>query len=299
MGGLSEQDNMRKLIIGCGYLGQRVAARWSSAGDEVVTLTRSPARAEEFQSRGWRAVVGDVMEPSSLQNLPEVETVLYAVGFDRSSGLSQREVYVTGLKNVLKALAHRVRHWIYVSSTSVYGQHSGEWIDETSPAEPLRENGQICLEAESLVERHFPGGENARRANILRLAGIYGPGRLLRRLADLKAGLAIQGDPEGWLNLIHVDDAAEVVLACEQRGEPGAMYLVSDDEPVRRRDYYSLLCELAGVAMPAFDSGSAPRHGEGLGKRCSNRKIRQDLGVELRYPSIRQGLPQALSGHFV
>ncbi len=287
---------MRKLVIGCGYLGRRVAAEWSAVGDEVFTLTRSLARAEEFHNQGWQAVVGDVMQVSSLQNLPDVGTVLYAVGFDRSSGLSQREVYVEGLKNVLEALAHRVGRWIYVSSTSVYGQQDGEWIDETSPTEPVRENGQICREAETLIERSFPSSEKSRRANILRLAGIYGPGRLLRRLSDLKAGLPIQGDPEGWLNLIHVDDAVQTILACEDRGEPGAVYLVSDDEPVRRRDYYSLLAELAGVELPPFDPASTPRHVEGLGKRCSNRKIRQELGVELRFPSIQQGLPQAIAG---
>jgi nucleoside-diphosphate-sugar epimerase len=237
------------------------------------------------------------MEPVTLQNLPEIETVLYAVGFDRTSGLSQREVYVTGLRNALEALAHRVRHWIYISSTSVYGQQNGEWIDETSPTEPTRENGQVCREAELLIEEYFPATDENRRSNILRLAGIYGPGRLLRRLTDLKAGLPITGDPEGWLNLIHVDDAAETVLACEERGERGAVYLISDDQPVRRRDYYALLAELAGVPLPAFERDVSPRHAEGLGKRCSNRKIHRDLGLELRYPSIRQGLPHALAGH--
>jgi nucleoside-diphosphate-sugar epimerase len=323
---------MRKLVIGCGYLGQRVAARWAAAGEEVLALTRSPQRAEEFRRRGWRAVVGDVMEPASLEKLPQVETLFYAVGFDRAAGLSQREVYVNGLRNVLEALAQRVGHWIYVSSTSVYGQQAGEWIDETSPTEPTRENGQVCREAELLIERHYPVGNKSRRANILRLAGLYGPGRLLRRVSDLKAGLPIQGDPDGWLNLIHVEDAVETILACENRGEPGAVYLVSDDEPVRRRDYYTVLSELLGVELPPFEAdpgwhaqtngmgvasggtnqttpfakpqGVPPQRDvppqrtyvEGLGKRCSNRKIREELGVTLRYPSIHQGLPQALAG---
>ncbi len=182
---------MAKLVIGCGYLGQRLAAKWAEAGETVWALTRSAERAEEFQSRGWQPVVGDVTQPSvqeTLQNLPEVDTVLYAVGYDRGSGLSQREVYVDGLKNVLEMIAPRVRRFLYISSTSVYGQDQGEWIDETSPCEPTRPNGQICRDAEQLVEQYFPPekADSERSANILRLAGIYGPGRLLRRLADLR-----------------------------------------------------------------------------------------------------------------
>ena len=281
---------MRKLVIGCGYLGRRVAAKWSAAGDEVFALTRSPERAEEFRRQGWQPIVGDVTQKKSLQTLPEVDVVLHAVGFDRSAGPSQRDVYVEGLKNVLEALAGRAGQWISISSTSVYGQDQGEWIDETSPCQPKKPNGQVCLEAEQLLSRFLP------EAKILRLAGIYGPGRLLRRLADLKAGKPIAGDPEGWLNLIHVDDAVGAVLACEQRGEPGAKYLVCDDRPVRRREYYALLADLAGVELPPFDAGIEPRHAEGQGKRCSNRKIREDLGVELMFPTIQEGLPQAMAG---
>lgn len=281
---------MRKLVVGCGYLGQRVAAKWAEAGDEVFALTRSEERAAAFRDRGWQPIVADVMHPETLKTLPEVEVLLYAVGFDRSSGLSQRAIYVEGLTNVLDAVADRVGRLLYVSSTSVYGQNQGEWIDETSPCEPTKENGRICREAEQVVER-FPNHHN-----IFRLAGIYGPGRLLRRLADLKAGQPISGDPEGWLNLIHVDDAGQVLLAAEHRAKSGAVYLVSDNQPIRRREYYAQLAQLAGVDLPPFDAGSQPRHADGLGKRCSNRKIREDLGVELLYPSIEQGLPHAVAG---
>jgi nucleoside-diphosphate-sugar epimerase len=278
---------MRKLVIGCGYVGKRVAAKWSASGDEVFALTRSADRAEEFRNLGWIPVLGDVTQPETLKALPDVDLLLYAVGFDRSAGFSQREIYVEGLKNVLDTLADRVGKWLYVSSTSVYGQQDGEWIDEKSLCQPTKINGQICQEAEMIF------AQNSIQANVLRLAGIYGPGRLLRRVADLKAGLPIKGDPEGWLNLIHVDDVVQSILACEQRGKPGQVYLISDDRPVRRREYYQLLAELAGVDMPPFDPGTEPQHAEGLGKRCSNRKLHEELGVELLYPTIEEGLPQA------
>lgn len=283
---------MRKLVIGCGYLGSRVAKKWrdsgrQNGGDEIFALTRSTERAEAFRAEGLRPIVGDVTKPGTLKSLPEVETVLYAVGFDRSAGLSQREIYVEGLRNVLDRLGDRVSRFLYVSSTSVYGQHRGEWIDETSPAEPTSDRGKICRDAEKLVE---PLGS----ATIFRLAGIYGPGRLLRRLEDLKAGKPIGGDPEGWLNLIHVDDAVQTVLACEQQSQAGGLFLVSDDQPVRRRDYYSRLAELAAVEMPAFDDNTEARRAPGQGKRCSNRAIKEQLGVKLRFPSIFEGLPSAL-----
>ncbi len=290
---------MAKLVIGCGYLGRRVAAKWTEAGESVFALTRSAERAGEFENRGWEPVVGDVTAvgiQTTLQNLPEWDGVLYAVGYDRASGLSQREVYVDGLENVLKALAGRVRKFLYISSTSVYGQNQGEWIDETSPTEPTRPNGKICREAERLIEQFFPPGEKALKAsaNILRLAGIYGPGRLLRRLNDLRSGTPIPGNPEGWLNLIHVDDAVRTLLACEDRGEPGEICLVSDDRPIRRREYYGQLAKLAGVELPAFDEGSESRYAKGLGKRCSNRKIRKKLRVEFQFPTIFEGLQHAV-----
>lgn len=283
---------MRKLVIGCGYLGSRVARKWresgSQNGDEIFALTRSSERAEAFRADGFRPIVGDVTKPETLKSLPEVETVLYAVGFDRSAGLSQREIYVEGLRNVLDQLGDRVSRFLYISSTSVYGQQRGEWIDETSPAEPTSDRGKICRDAEKLVE-------SLGSATIFRLAGIYGPGRLLRRVEDLKAGKPISGDPDGWLNLIHVDDAVQTVLAGEQPSQAERLFLVSDDQPVRRRDYYARLAELAGVEMPPFDRSTEPRHAQGQGKRCSNRVIKEQLGVKLQFPTIFEGLPAVLA----
>jgi nucleoside-diphosphate-sugar epimerase len=284
---------MRKLVIGCGYLGKRVAAKWSAAGDEVFALTRSPQRAEEFRSRGWQPLLGDVMEPASLKKLPVVDAVLYAVGFDRAAGYSQREVYVEGLKNALEALADRAGKWIFISSTSVYGQDQGEWIDETSPCHPTKPNGQICREAEQLFQQFFPPGQT--QAQILRLAGIYGPGRLLRRVSDLKAGKPIAGDPEGWLNLIHAEDAVATILACEERGEPGAVYLVSDDRPVRRREYYSLLAELVGGSCRRSTPPKSPGTPRAWENAVPTARIRGELGIRLMYPTIREGLPQAIA----
>lgn len=282
-----------RLVIGCGYVGRRVAEAWVRAGHEVAALSRSDERAGEFAAAGLRPIVGDVTDPGSLDNLPAADVVLHAVGFDRSAGPSQREVYVDGLVSGLERVAATTRRFVYVSSTSVYGQADGEWVDETSPTEPVREGGRLCLEAERLVRDAF----DAPHATVaLRLAGIYGPGRLLRRTEALRGGEPIGGNPEAWLNLIHVNDAVTTILAAADASTPRDTYLVADDEPITRRRYFTSLAELVGAPTPTFDPNADARHGSGgLNKRCRNDRLAK-LGVSLAFPSIATGLPQAV-GH--
>ena len=286
---------MRRLIVGCGYLGRRVAARWLEAGDEVFALTRSEDNAATLRQRGILPVVGDVTSAASLAPLPECDTVLHAVGYDRSAAASKRQVYVDGLASVLNRMAGRCGQFIHVSSTSVYGQQAGELVDEDSPCEPTHESGEICLEAERLVLDRFSGEDTPTSGNVLRLSGIYGPARLLSRIEALRTGQPLPGPENAWLNLIHVDDAADVVVACADHGQPGDLYLVSDDQPVRRGDYYRLLAELVDAPEPTFDAEAVARHTRGIGKRCVNRKLREELGVTLRYPDITVGLAHAVA----
>jgi nucleoside-diphosphate-sugar epimerase len=268
---------------------------WLAAGDEVLALTRSEEHARELAAEGIQPLIGDVTDPATLAALPAADTVLYAVGFDRLSGKTQREVYVAGLENVLQRLASRAGRLVYISSTSVYGQAGGEWIDEGSPCHPQRPNGQVCLEAEQVVWRYFPPRKEANgpRANVLRLSGIYGPGRLLARAAALRAAEPLSGNPEAFLNLIHVDDAAACVLACEARGRAGETYLVSDDRPSPRREYFEALARLIGAPPPRF-APADDAESTGLNKRCSNHKLHAELQVTLRFPTIDRGLADAL-----
>jgi nucleoside-diphosphate-sugar epimerase len=252
-------------------------------------LTRSAIRADELRAIGVRPILGDVTEPAGLTDIPEVGTVLYAVGLDRQSGRTQREVYVDGLANVLRWIAPAAPRFLYLSSTSVYGQNAGEWVDEASECRPDSPNGQVCLEAEQLLQGALPS------AMILRLAGIYGPGRLIARIEALRAGAPIEGHPEAWLNLIQVDDVVTAVLACERRGAPGETYLVCDERPLQRREFYAQLATLIGAPTPRLvasqsDAPETPR----LNKRCRSRKLTEELQVELCYPTIAEGLPAAL-----
>ncbi len=279
---------MKRLIFGCGYLGERVARRWQSQGDEVFAVTRSTERAEQLAERGLRTIVADVTDPSTLDGLPQVEVTLYAVGYDRSSPRSMREVYVDGLKAALQAMSHRTARIIYISSTSVYGQTDGGWVDENSPCEPARENGRVCLEAENAL-RDSPLAE---RSVVLRLAGIYGPGRLPNRQA-LRSGEPIASSLEGYLNLIHVDDAASVAAAAADHSRPSPLYLVSDGSPMTRQEYYAEAARLLGAPPPRFigpTEESTKQLRAATNRRISNAKMLAELGVELAYPSYREGL---------
>jgi nucleoside-diphosphate-sugar epimerase len=277
--GVTSRPNV---IVGCGYLGRRVAERWLSANRPVIALTRN--NAEALAALGIEPQIGDVLDPHTLGPWPEAGTILYAVGLDRGAGRSMHEVYVTGLGNVLDTLARGVR-FIYVSSTSVYAQTDGELVDEQAAAEPVEESGRIIREAEHLLRRKRPD------AIILRFAGIYGPNRLLRRQTQLQSGEPITGDAQRWLNLIHVEDGADAVLAAESRGVPGETYNIVDDEPVTRRAFYTRLAELTCAPAPRFDGAPDPRANN---RRISNAKAKAALDWRPRYPSYREGLPAAI-----
>ncbi len=232
---------MVKLIIGCGYLGRRVACLWQAAGQRVLATTHRPAT---FDVADVQAVPCDVLDPPSLLRLPAADTVLYAVGLDRSSGASMRSVYVDGLANVLAHLP-TPNTFIYISSSSVYGQTGGEWVDEDSATAPQEEAGTIVHAAEEVLRDRLPD------AVILRFAGIYGPGRLLRK-KTLLAGEPIVGDGDKWLNLIHVEDGARAVLAAAEQARPGRTYDVCDGHPVQRHVFYTALARELSAPKPIF-----------------------------------------------
>jgi nucleoside-diphosphate-sugar epimerase len=279
---------MRRLIFGCGYLGYRVANGWLNEGDEVFAVTRDQQRAAELHTAGIVPIVADVTCPETLSDLPQTDTVLFAVGYDRSSQRGIHDVYVDGLRHVLAALAADTGRVVYVSSTGVYGQRDGAWVDELDACNPTRAGGKACLEAEQLLRDHRLGV----RSIILRMGGIYGPGRI-PRARELAAGSVIQAPSEGYLNLIHVDDAARVVAVAAASSTAPALYCVCDGHPVIRGDYYRYLAQRIGAPKPRFassphDSPAARRAASS--KRVSNARLRATLDVRLEYPSYREGL---------
>jgi nucleoside-diphosphate-sugar epimerase len=285
---------MKTLIIGCGYLGQRLGDQLGRDGGRVYGTVRSPARAEEIAGIGIEPVVADVLRPETLDDLPAADRVFYAVGFDRSAGAAMRDVYVNGLQNVLDRLPTSVRRFVYASSTGVYGQADGEWVDEDSPTEPRHESGQVVLEAEGRV--HNWADRRDASGVVLRFAGLYGPGRIVRRMM-LERAEPIPGDPEKFLNLVHIDDAARAAAAALVADAPDRIYLVADDRPVTRREYYSLAATIIGAPEPRFEPprpGSPESARDATNKRVANRRMKSALCVVLRYPDITTGLVDAL-----
>lgn len=300
-----------KLIFGCGYLGLGVARSWRDSGRIVVAVTRSPSRAIEFARESLGMMVADVTRPESLEELSlftsltrvtgaplQLDTVLFAVGYDRTAEPDIYSVYAHGLQNVLAALPPETARLIYISTTGVYGTADGGWVDETTPPDPQRDGGRASFAAEELLRRHPLGA----RSVILRLAGIYGPGRV-PYLDKLRAGEPLAVPSAGWLNLIHVDDAARIVVAAEQwaasqtKNDGPHVFCVSDGSPVARGEYYAEVARLIGAPPPAFctpakDSPAAAR--ATADRRVSNHKMLESLGVALRYPSYREGLAAIL-----
>src|SRR5262245_24796675 len=177
---------MAKLIFGCGYLGLQVARLWLAAGDAVFAVTRSAQRAAQLAAAGIDPLLANITADAQLQLPQEVRTVLFAIGYDRGSRQSIHEVYVGGLAGAIGRLPKAVGKVIYISTTGVYGQVTEGEVDEDSPCDPTREGGKASLAAEQLLQSS-PFGT---RSIILRLAGIYGPGRVPRS-ADLLAGRPI------------------------------------------------------------------------------------------------------------
>jgi nucleoside-diphosphate-sugar epimerase len=272
-----------RLVVGCGYLGERVARRWLAAGDRVVAVTRRPGRAAELAALGLEPLVADVTSRDfpAAGTLPEAATVFWAVGFDRAAGTTHRDVHVHGLGRLLDALPGAPRV-ILSSSTGVWGDEDGRVVDESTPAHPTREAGRVLLEAEAMLRSHPTGPGVA-----LRFAGLYGPGRL-PRIADLRAGLPIAADPDSWLNLIHVDDAAEIVRVVAAAPHPQPLYVVSDGQPVRRRDWYGRLAAVSGSPPPAWDP-TAPRV-RGADKRVDPALLFRDLPISLAHPDALAAL---------
>jgi nucleoside-diphosphate-sugar epimerase len=281
------------LIVGCGYIGLRVAQRLREENPEskVYTVTRWRPRAAELDKQGFSPIIADWTDRRTLAGLPQCQRVLVAVSYDGRSGKSREASQVGGLNNLLDNLPAQ-SDLIYLSTTGVYHQQDGSWVDEASPARPIGEGGQAHLRAEALLHRQRPRGNWL----ILRLSGIYGPGRILR-LADIAAGRPIDGPCAGYLNLIHREDVVRAILAAWQlRQRSRRLYLIADDQPVIRRAFYERIAQLTHSPPPVFTAtADASLSGRSQSnKRIWNRRMHRDLLPRLQYPSYIEGLTDLL-----
>ena len=277
------------LIAGCGYVGTALGTRLASEGHVVWGLRRRT----DALPNSIRPLVADLTVPETLQALPPgLDVVFYTASADASDDEAYRAAYVEGLHNLLRALDHQrqvLRRVFFTSSTGVYTQASGAWVDETSPTEPGEFSGIRVLEGERLLlGSPFP-------ATVLRLGGIYGPGRT--RLIDrVRRGLAVC--PEGpplYTNRIHRDDCAGALHHLMNVDQPDHIYIGVDHEPAEQCEVLRWLAARLGVSPPGVEppSGSEVRRHQS-NKRCSNAKLIAS-GYTFRYPSFRDGYSALLA----
>jgi nucleoside-diphosphate-sugar epimerase len=279
----------RVLVAGCGYVGSELARQLAADGHVVYGLRRSAGALPE----GVQRLAADLGDRAGLHAaLAEVEhggidAVVYAAAADRADDEAYRRAYVEGLANVLawaEAQGMRPPRVFFTSSTAVYAQQDGAWVDEDSPTEPTHFSGTRMLEAERLV--------GAAGGVALRLGGIYGPGRT-RLIEGVRAGrLAIQPGPPRWTNRIHRDDAAGALRHLVGRALAGApldpVYVGVDDEPADDATVLRWLAQRLGVPPPATAAAGEPARGRGGNKRCRNARLRA-TGYRFAYPTFREG----------
>jgi nucleoside-diphosphate-sugar epimerase len=270
----------RVLIAGCGELGIATAA---CLPDSVVYgLRRNPSDLPP----GIRPVAGDLLTGAGFGALPEsIDTLIYAPTPALRSEDGYRAIYVHALERLLHALPHPAAslRLVYVSSTAVYGQDAGEALDEGSATAPLGFNGRVLLEGERLAASRVPD------TCVLRLSGLYGPGRhwLLRRV---RAGEALPPG-EHWTNRIHLDDAAALAaLLARAESVPPCVNGV-DDVPATEREVLDWIAQRLGLAPLPTQPGAALIGG----KRLCN-QLARSLGWRPRYPSYRDGYTSVFPG---
>ncbi len=271
------------LIVGCGDLGTGTGLALAAEGHQVWGVRRRP---EEIPAP-INPLAGDFSHPDDLPDFPrELDTVYFIATPDEYNDAGYRAAYVDGLANVLERLESdglSPRRVIFVSSTGVYGQNDGSWVEEDSAAEPTRFSGRRLLEAERMLAEHrFP-------SVVVRFAGIYGPGRdgLIRRVRE---GGTAADKPPRYTNRIHRDDCVGVLCHLFSLPTPQPLYLGVDDNPCPQTEVMDGIAEILNLSRPPRETNS-----RGQNKRCDNSRLRAS-GYQLRYPDWRAGYRALLEG---
>ncbi|HMP96387.1 MAG TPA: NAD-dependent epimerase/dehydratase family protein [Kiritimatiellia bacterium] len=272
---------MRVLIAGCGYVGLRLAVRLAEAGHEVFGLKRQPPTT----THAFTWLRGDLT--GSAYELPDrLDGVVLAAGLRRDTEAHYRDLLVEGYQRLLarvEASSARLSRVVLVSTTGVFAESDGGWVDETSPVNADRSPTRYYVESEAMVAR-FPAS-----TTVARLSGIYGPGRN-RMIREVQNGAArLFPPPVHYLNHIHADDAAGALAHLLTHAEPEPLYIVSDPEPTDRNEVVRWIAKTGGWNEPPPAGTDAPRPSRRSGnKRCSPARLLAS-GYRFQYPSFREG----------
>lgn len=281
---------MKRLVVfGCGYSAKRFVELHGAEFDAIDVTSRSPEGVAALAAAGLSAHVfdGTATPPALEQAIAGATHALVSAGPSEAGDPT--------LNGAGSALSRAPRlEWIgYLSTIGVYGDAGGGWVDEDTPPSPENDRARRRVEAEDAwiaLGRH-----KGVPVQILRLAGIYGPGR--SAIENLRAGTARRLVKPGQVfNRIHVDDIATAIAAGIARPEVGPAINVTDDEPAPPQDVVAYAAELIGAPVPpdipfdAADLSPMARSFYSSNKRVANRRLREQLGVELRYPTYREGI---------
>lgn len=293
---------MRVLIIGTGYVGLPLATEMVRRGHDVSGLRRDASGSPALAAIGIKPLIADITRPADLAKYSnDFDWVVNCVASGGGGAENYRQVYLQGMRNIIEWLRPGSRNTcdpsprlVYTSSTSVYGQNDGSFVDEKSSADPATETGRVLLETErALLEaaqtRNFVG-------IILRVAGIYGPERGYWFKQVLNGEARLDGKGDRFLNMIHRDDVIGCIIAALERGKTREIYNAVDDEPVSQFNFFSWLATSLGKPMPDViaDNIEATRKRGATNKRISNLKLKAELGYSFRYPSFREGYSVAI-----
>ncbi len=284
------------VIIGCGYVGERVARAARENGKPVIAVTRGSERAAALQRAGIAHHRGDLDQPLSLEPLPLSEALVYYFAPPPASG--DRDPRLAGFLDVADTVGLPAAA-VLISTTGVYGDCAGQWVDESRQPAPQAARARRRWDAEQRL-RVWADARGVRTV-ILRVAGIYGPGRLPR--ARLQRGdpvLAATLSP--WSNRIHVDDLVRACIAAGNRTDVRGVYNVADGNPSTMTDYFNQVADALGLPRPPqIDAAAAATElSEGMrsylaeSKRIDIRRMREELGIEPRYPNLAEGLAASL-----
>ncbi|HDS1736454.1 NAD-dependent epimerase/dehydratase family protein [Pseudomonas sp. BP8] len=282
-------SDLSALIVGCGDVGGRLAQQLLATGWHVSGLRRSVGQLP----KGVQPVAADLADDAIPAAWPDraPDYVIYCLAASQHDEAGYKAAYVDGLRNVLSWLQARgqnPRRLLFVSSSSVFAQQQGEWVDETAATEPEGYSGRIMLEAERLaLASGIP-------ASVVRLTGIYGPGREWL-LSQVRQGYRVAEQPPLYGNRIHAEDAASLLAYLLQADARGVAledcYIGVDDDPAPLADVVAWLREYMGVTEWS-DEQRVRRTGS---KRCSNARARA-LGWVPQYASYKEGYAAILQG---
>ena len=291
------------LILGCGYIGRRLARYYLGQGRVVLGVVRHAERADDLRAQGIPALamdlgedLGQVQGGDELARLPLEGAQVFHLAPPPEAGTIDR--HTRNLVAAFDRFGHPSR-LVYISTTGVYGDCGGDWVDEDRPVQPLADRALRRWDAEQTLRRWRAA--TGRVLVILRVAGIYGPGRL--PLERIRAGLPLVRPEEApWSNRIHAEDLVAACIAAMDRGTDGAVYNACDGHPSTMTDYFLQVADAAGLPRPPLIplAEADGRLSAGMlsylqeSRRLSNRRLVEGLGVRLRYPSLSEGLPACL-----